>query len=303
MKYEFRMLDGEYWWGGTSNDGKFAPYNKDTVLERNFNVWASNQTMPMYISNMGRCIWSEYPFACLINDGCFYIDGEDVVMESLGSNLREAYLRAMELHFPPCGSDLETEFFSVPQYNTWMQLTYNQTQEGVLQYAKGIIANGFKPGILMIDEGWQKDYGNWTFDRLKFPNPKEMIDELHALGFKVMLWIVPYVRPDGLFFVRNTSPAFCNKEHFLRTKNGDIAIINWWNGYSAIFDFTKECDRELLDNQLIALIDEFGVDGFKFDGGALGDYYPNKPINGVANDDYSATERNIAWNEFGRKYR
>ena len=303
MKYEFRMLDGEYWWGGTSNDGKFAPYNKDTVLERNFSVWASNQTMPMYISNMGRCIWSENPFACVIKDGCFYIDGEGVTIETLGSNLRETYLKAMELHFSPSGEELETEFFSVPQYNTWMQLTYNQTQEGVLQYARGIIENGFKPGILMIDEGWQKDYGNWTFDNLKFPNPKEMVDELHAMGFKVMLWIVPYVRPDGLFFVRHTASAFCDKEHFLRTKNGDIAIINWWNGYSAIFDFTKECDRELLDSQLMALINEFGVDGFKFDGGALGDYYPQKPINGEVNDDFTATERNIAWNDFGTKYR
>ena len=45
--------------------------------------------------------------------------------------------------------------------------------------------------ILMIDDGWQSDYGVWEFNSKTFPNPKEMIQELHDLGFKVMLWIVP----------------------------------------------------------------------------------------------------------------
>ena len=37
----------------------------------------------------------------------------------------------------------------------------------------------------MIDDNWQKDYGNFNFRPDKFPNPKAMVDELHAMGFKV----------------------------------------------------------------------------------------------------------------------
>ena len=55
---------------------------------------------------------------------------------------------------------------------------------------------GYKPGNLIIDEGWQQDYGMWSFDTGKFPNAKAMVDELHNMGFKVMLWVVPYISPD-----------------------------------------------------------------------------------------------------------
>lgn len=303
MNYEIKMLEGEYFWGGSSNDGGFAPYNKETELTRRFKKWASNQTMPMYLSNKGRCIWSENPFNCEIKDGTFFIDGEDVTVESFGSTLKDAYLGAMKKYFPPCGDLLEEDFFKKVQYNTWMQFTYDQTDKNILSYAKSIIENGFKPGILTIDEGWQKSYGDWTFDDAKFPNPKETIDELHKMGFKVMLWIVPYVSPNGLWFVRHSAPHFCKENHFLRTKDGEIAVIKWWNGMSAILDFTKQCDRDLLDSQLKKLMDDYGVDGFKFDGGSLEDYTWDNPINGEANEDFTPTERNIAWNDFGTKYR
>lgn len=303
MKYEFKMQKDEYWWGGTSNDGVYAPYCQETELERDFRKEASNQAMPMYLSSKGRCIWSEEPFACKIKGGVFRIEGEEVILESFGSTLKDAYLGAMKKHFPPQGDLPEADFFRMPQYNTWMQMTYNQTQTGVLQYAHEIIKNGFRPGILMIDEGWQNRYGDWTFDKLKFPDPAGMVKELHDLGFKVMLWIVPYVSPDGLWFVRHSASHFCPEKHFLRTKEGKIAIIPWWNGYSAIFDFTKKCDRDLLDSQLHALMRDYGVDGFKFDGGSTENYTLNNPINGEADDSFTAVERNIAWNDFGTKYR
>ncbi|MBO4468231.1 MAG: glycoside hydrolase, partial [Clostridia bacterium] len=62
-------------------------------------------------------------------------------------------------------------------------------------------------------------------------------------------------------------------------------------------------DRDLLDGQLKKLMDDYGVDGFKFDGGSLEDYTADNPINGGANDEFTAAERNIAWNDFGTKYR
>ena len=304
MEYRIQMLEGECWWGGTSNDGTVAPYNKQTVLKRDFRVYASNQTMPMYLSNMGRCIWSENAFSSRIQDGEFIIEGEDVVLETYGTCLRDAYRGAMAAHFPPSGESLEREFFRVPQYNTWMQLTYFQNQKGVMEYAKGLVENGFKPGILMIDEGWAKAYGDWSFDLTKFPDPKGMVDELHKMGFKVMLWVVPFVRPDGLMFVKHTEfSGPKDNVHFLRTKEGRIALVPWWNGFSAILDFTKECDREYMDSQLQALVRDYGIDGFKFDGGALEDYATGAPVNGETNDDYTAAERNIAWNDFGTRYR
>lgn len=306
MKFVFQIQDGEYWWGGSSADGIKMPFGRESRIHNDFRRLAENQTMPMFISNQGRCIWSEEPFEVQFEDGEIAIEGENVTIETFGTNLREAYLGAMNKHFAPSGKTLPNDFFKIPQYNTWMEMTYFQTQQGVMDYAEGIIKNGFKPGILMIDEGWQKDYGNWTFDPLKFPDPKAMVDRLHEMGFKVMLWVVPYVRADGLFFINHTLELLQNEAYtenlFLRDKDGDVLLCHWWNGYSAILDFTKEQDRNFMDKQLHALMDNYGIDGFKFDGGTLEDYTGIVSANKTVNTDHSAAERNRAWNEFGARY-
>jgi alpha-glucosidase (family GH31 glycosyl hydrolase) len=48
---------------------------------------------------------------------------------------------------------------------------------------------------------------------------------------------------------------------------------------------------------------EYGVDGFKFDGGSFHMYSPMSMINGTPRDDHDQIELNIAWNEFGAKYK
>lgn len=305
MKYAFKMLEGEVFWGGSSEDGIYAPFDKNTEISHDFNVACENQTMPLFLSNRGRCIFSRKPFAVKISNGEFEIEGEDVKLESFGNSLKEAYKGAQAKYFSPKGAYLPEIFFKVPQYNTWMQHTYNPTEEKVLKYAEEILENGFKPGILIIDEGWQKEYGLWEFDEIKFPSPEKMLKRLHEMGFTVMLWVVPSVRPDGLAFVKKWSNFF-NPEHsedvFFRTEAGKIAISRWWNGYSASFDMTKTCDREIMKAQLDALL-ALGVDGFKFDGGRVEHYTDVEAINGPVDKSKTAAERNIAWNEFGISYR
>ena len=304
MNYSFKMLEGECFWGGSSEDGTLAPFDAATSLERNFTVACENQTMPLLLSNFGRCIWSENPFKLKIQSGTIEIEGDDVTIESFGKSLREAYCGAQAKYFKPRGNSLPEIFFKIPQYNTWMQHTYYPTEEKVLKYAEEIIENGFAPGILIIDEGWQKEYGVWEFDALKFPNPKEMLEKLHAMGFTVMVWVTPSVRPDGIEFVKRWAKYF-NPEHandvFFRTEAGKIAISRWWNGYSASLDFTKPYDREIMDTQLKALL-ALGVDGFKFDGGRVEHYTDIEAINGPVDKSRTPAERNIAWNEFGTKY-
>lgn len=300
------MEQNEYWWGGTSIDGVICPFDRNTVLEHDFRVACSNQTMPLFLSSHGRVIWSENAFRVKIENGVFEIEGNGVLLESFGHTLRDAYVGAMRRHFPPSGKLLPEAFFKTAQYNTWMQMTYHQTQAGVLKYAHDIVNHGFAPGIFMIDEGWQIGYGAWDFDPVKFPDPKGMVEELHALGFTVMLWVVPYVTSSGLSFIKRIFQTL-NPEHykepFLRTEDGKVAIVEWWNGYSAILDFTKQEDCDFLDAQLQSLMKKYGVDGFKFDGGNVGSYSVDQCVNGAP--DHSATphERNLAWNTFGMRYR
>lgn len=312
MLFKTEILDGEYFWGGDVASGTQMPICKDSSYDRDFRRYAHNQFMPFFISSRGRYIWSETGFHVFIDNGYLCFEGQsDFELYEGGSCLREAYLACMEKHFPFTqtrkeGKTLPREFFKAAQFNTWMEFTYEPTQRGVLEYAHAIVENGFEPGILMIDEGWHTRYGQWKFDFHKFPDPKGMIDELHALGFTVMLWVTPMVTCDGVDFCKSVGGLFNPTEYnnlFLRNREGRVAIVEWWNGYSAILDLRKECDKKYLKDRLDFLINEYGVDGFKFDGGSFEMYSPQSMINGSPAPDHDPAALNLAWNEFGAEYK
>lgn len=304
MEYSFQMLKNEYWWGGSVINSHKMPFSEKSCFEWDLRGrGVSNQTMPLLISNKGRYIWSDFPFAFSFNNGEITIEGESVEIVECGATLKDAYLSAMKAHFPFDGKKLPDVFFETAQYNGWMQFMFEPTQERILQYAQDIIDNGFAPGILMIDEGWQQDYGNWKFNPIKFPNPKEMIEKLHNMGFKVMLWVVPYVSCEGYKWVCSTIFEDADKKLFMRNTDGNPSIVEWWTGYSAILDMTKENDRIYMETQLTQLVEEYGIDGFKFDGGETMHYRDFNVINGTPSADATAEERNNAWNDFGKRYK
>ena len=49
----------------------------------------------------------------------------------------------------------------------------------------------------------------------------------------------------------------------------DPAAVRWWNGKSALLDFTHPRAREWFKGVCDGLVRDYGVDGFKFDGGHL----------------------------------
>ena len=147
---------------------------------------------------------------------------------------------------------------------------YNQNQEGVLEYARGILANGLPAGIIMIDDTWQEDYGKWNFHPARFPNPKAMCDELHRMGFKVMLWICPFVSMDQYQICQEIESV----GGFLASPDGSGPYpVRWWNGTSAVLDLSNPKAADWFRGELTRLTDTYGVDGFKFDAADF-EYYP-----------------------------
>lgn len=312
MIVKIKLQDGEYFWGGDAANGWEMPVCKDTDYFRDLRYQSTTQHMPLYLSSKGRYVWSEKAMKATISNGEMTFESDDdIELNEDGTNLREAYLNVMEKHFPfvetrKNNKSLPREFFKSAQFNTWVEFAYDQNQKGILEYAHALIDNGFEPGIFMIDEGWQTRYGLWKFDLSKFPDPHAMVKELHDLGFVVMLWVTPFVSPEGVDFCKATRSLFnpdTYNDLFLRTSKGDVALVEWWNGYSAILDLRKECDRQYLSEKLDFLISEYGVDGFKFDGGGYDCYAAHSIKNGQPQINHDPAELNIAWNEFGAKYK
>ncbi len=309
-KTELAIMENERWWGGAVVDGRNMPFDEDgLVYDQNGNC-KGNQAAPFFLSNRGRYIWSEEPLDIRIGQvkiEAVVKEGE-IVTGQEGKTLKEAYLYACHRFFPPSGKIPDPLLFTSPQYNTWIELQYEQNEKDILRYADDILRNGFPPGVIMIDDNWQERYGTWEFDCKKFNDPKGMVDKLHTMGFKVMIWVVPFVSPDSPNYrklARQKVLIFDDKE------KSKPAMINWWNGVSALVDLSNPEGEKWFRAQLDYLVETYGIDGFKLDAGdpqsyvgkySYGDLTPDEHCEAYARLglDYSLNELRACWKMAGQ---
>jgi alpha-glucosidase (family GH31 glycosyl hydrolase) len=304
------LEEGERWWVGVITDSHLFPLNQESVYSFDFyGDTKGNQGQPLLISSRGRYIWNEEPFNFRFENGIITAKCKQADFQSgkAGTTLREAFQYCSQQFFPPSGKIPAEELFTLPQFNTWIEFTYYQNQEGIIEYARGIIENGFDPGVLMIDEGWFKNYGNWDFDRERFPDPKAMMNELKDLGFRVILWVCPYYSPDGVFWTEQWQD-YSQKGDTIWIVNAENpafpAVMQWWDGFSHVIDLSNPKGYRWFKTQLDFLIEEYGVDGFKFDGGDANHYSDTRFLSETRSykQDISPNEHSELFVKLGLEY-
>jgi len=296
---QFSKGGDEYFWGGVIDEGERMPYAAGSGFDTATSV-RDNQVSPLLLSSQGRYFWADGDLAVRFDGATVHLDEERSIIHSggTGDTLRSAFLEASAKYFPVVGGAPPEAMFTAPQYNTWIELVYDQTQDRILEYARGLIANGYPAGVLMIDDNWQEDYGVWQFHPARFSDPKAMVTELHELGFIVMLWVCPFLSADSATF-RELEP----RGYLLRDEHGGTAVRRWWNGLSAVLDLTNPQTIEWFHARLRSLQESFDVDGFKFDTGdqrfyRAGDLsYSSTDPNGHCAS-YSAFGLSYPFNEF-----
>ncbi len=253
----FELQERELWWGGRVADGSQMPFSPGATVD--LSDHRDNQASGVLVSNRGRVLSSSEPFSFSVGTHAIEIVGE-VELHEAGNTLRDAVRwSAANVHQVP-RSLPEMQMFD-PQWVTWIEMLYEPTQDKVLGYAQQILDAGYKPGVLMIDDNWNQDYGTWKFRPDRFPDPASMVTQLNDMGFEVMLWVCPYVSSDGPHYLQLRDAGL-----LIGDDAGEPAIRRWWNGYSAVLDLTNPDTVAWFDEQLRTLQSDVGIAGFKFDG-------------------------------------
>ena len=297
------IRNGEKWFGGAVNEAHYMPF-KDGYSYDMYADTRGNQAAPLLVSTKGRFIWSEEPFKFTIKNNRLVITNAKAALtiDSAGTNLREAFKNAAKHFFPAKNKLPDTLLFSKPQYNTWIELVYNQNQKDILSYARAVIDNGFPPGVIMIDDNWADYYGRFDFRADRFSNAAAMVDTLHQLGFKVMLWVCPFISPDTEVFrelLDQKLLLMAAAENHGSQKNTDkVSVIEWWNGHSAVLDLTNPAALKWYQGRLDHMVKTYHLDGFKFDAGDAEFYPPDA----VSYKPSTPNDQSRLWGEIGLKY-
>ncbi|MCQ3939130.1 MAG: glycoside hydrolase [Chloroflexi bacterium] len=212
----------------------------------------------------GRGAYSDRPFCDQggQGDGLFTFKGNSLHLKfSFSDNAVTAYENQIRhfghpIELPPEG------LFTKPTWTTWARYKTAIHQEVVLKFADEIIQNGYPYHVMEIDDRWQVYYGDLEFDPQRFPDPQAMIAELHAKGFKVTAWVIPFLDERSNAFAEGTKNGW-----LVRRADGSPYLVPWWQGHGGLLDVTNPSALEWFFGRLNQLQVKTGADGFKFDAG------------------------------------
>jgi len=154
------------------------------------------------------------------------------------------------------------DLFVRPTWTTWARYKSTIDEEVVLGFAEEILAHRYPRHLFGIDDRWQICYGDLEFDPQRFPDPRGMIRRLHSLGFKVSLWVMPFMSPESAAYDHGA-----RKGWLVRHPDGSPCLVPWWQGRGGLLDVTHPDALDWFLGRLRELQDRTGCDGFKFDAG------------------------------------
>ncbi len=124
------------------------------------------------------------------------------------------------------------------------------------------------PGtVKLVDAAWESYYNSFTFDPGRFPDPEGFIREARGLGYRLVLWISPWLVWDA-----EPTPAYryCAEHGLLiRCPDGSPYVHRLGNSPTFVgscLDFTNPATVAWWQGHLRRLI-RMGADGFKTDFG------------------------------------
>ncbi|KAM7360771.1 target of brain insulin [Cochliomyia hominivorax] len=193
----------------------------------------------------------------------------------IASNVKKAHMYAVQniLGYPKNYPD--ERMVQYPIWSTWALYKTEINDQIVREFANKIKSLGFENSQLEIDDDWEECYGALKFRKSKFPDIKNLTDYLKAKGFRVSLWIHPFINKD----CKETYNEALSKGYLVLDHNNN-PDTQWWNSKTAeaaYIDFTKSEVQNWFKQRLQRLQTEDGIDSFKFDAGESS-WVPDDPV-------------------------
>lgn len=147
----------------------------------------------------------------------------------------------------------------LPMYSTWYSFHQHVSPDEILRQCR--MAKALGMDSVIVDDGWQTEdasrgyayCGDWEPAPSKIPDMKKLVDDVHALNMKMLLWFgVPFIGVHSKSYQR-FSDMFLGIEY----RNGEAA-------FGVLDPRYPEVRRHLTDLYTHAVRD-WGLDGLKLD--------------------------------------
>ncbi|MBR2288151.1 MAG: glycoside hydrolase family 31 protein [Clostridia bacterium] len=141
----------------------------------------------------------------------------------------------------------------------WQCKLRYRTQEEVLTVARRYKELGIQLDAIIIDFFHWTVQGDWKFDTTYWPDPKAMVDELHAMGIKVIVSVWPSVDRRSENF-----GEMLERDMLIRTERGSLQTYDY-QGDCLQIDATNPETRAYVWEKCKANYADLGIDDFWLD--------------------------------------
>ena len=128
----------------------------------------------------------------------------------------------------------------------------------VREIAQGFRSRAIPCDVIYLDIDYMEGYRVFTWNSTKFPDPRRLVSDLAADGFRTAVIMDPGIKADSSYAGYRSGLA---GKHFLTYPDGRIFFGDVWPGRCAFPDFTSPSARRWWGDQMEDLI-RTGVRGF-----------------------------------------
>lgn len=111
----------------------------------------------------------------------------------VAKDARDVHRKAVKLFLKNPTGLVDRRMIEHPIWSTWARYKKNIDKNSIEIFASEIESNGFNNSQLEIDDDWELCYGSLNFNQDKFPIIRSQTDNLRARGFRVTLWVHPFI--------------------------------------------------------------------------------------------------------------
>ncbi len=128
----------------------------------------------------------------------------------------------------------------------------------VREIARGFRENNIPCDVLYLDIDYMDGFRIFTWNPSAFPDPRRLVSDLSAQGFRVAVIMDPGIKTDSMYAAYRSGLA---ADAFLKYPDGRIFMGDVWPGRCAFPDFTSDAARRWWGDRMSDLVD-VGVRGY-----------------------------------------